>query len=48
MNAVFADTFYWTALTHPSDSHREQALALESALLRRRLIVAIEEVLVDT
>ncbi len=47
MSAVFADTFYWTALTHPSDSHREQALALERELLGLRLIVTTEEVLVE-
>jgi predicted nucleic acid-binding protein len=47
MTAVFADTFYWTALTHPSDFHRKQALALESELLGRTLIVTTQEVLVE-
>jgi predicted nucleic acid-binding protein len=44
MTAVFADTFYWVALTDPDDALYQQAAALEG-LLRGRRIVTTDEVL---
>ena len=48
MSPVFADTFYWTALTYPADENHEQALAFEAELHRiNRIIFTTEEVLVE-
>ena len=47
MSAVFADTFYWTALTHPAEEHYEQAWAFERELAGRTLIVTTQEVLTE-
>jgi predicted nucleic acid-binding protein len=32
VRAVFADTFYWVALTHPADPRYQEAVALEEEL----------------
>ena len=47
MTAVFADAFYWTALTHPGDQHYEQARAFERELAGQSSIVTTEEVLTE-
>lgn len=44
MKAVFADTFYWIALSDPSDSRYRDALAIENTLAGAK-IVTTEEVL---
>ncbi len=44
MRAVFADTFYWAALTDPSDSLYQQAARIESEYAGR-FIVTTHEVL---
>jgi hypothetical protein len=44
MTAVFADTFYWVALTDPDDALYEPAVHIE-ALLAGRSIVTTDEVL---
>jgi len=38
MNAVFADTFYWVALTNKLDALHEQALTLPRSLASPRII----------
>lgn len=38
MTAVFADTFYWVALTDPDDALYEQAAQLESRCAGRTII----------
>ncbi len=46
--AVFADTFYWIALTTPTDSTHQQSLATAKRLeAERTLIVTTEEVLAE-
>ena len=47
MTAVFADTFYWTALTHPADEHHERALAFDAELEGDGSIVTTEEILAE-
>jgi predicted nucleic acid-binding protein len=47
MNAVFADTFYWVALSDFSDSAHQRALALTSERARSR-IVTTDEVLTES
>jgi predicted nucleic acid-binding protein len=44
MTAVFADTFYWVALTDPDDELYQPALHIES-LLAGRAVVTTDEVL---
>ena len=44
MKAVFADTFYWIALSDPSDARYRDALAVESTLAGARILTT-EEVL---
>ena len=44
MTVVFADTFYWVALTDPGDALYEQAAQIESQCAGR-LIVTTDEVL---
>ena len=46
MKAVFADTFYWVALTNPADSRRRDVDAFDD-LLARATIFTIEEVLTE-
>ena len=46
MRAVFADTFYWVALTNPADSSYRDAGAFDD-LLDSAWIVAKEEVLAE-
>ncbi|MGO4884555.1 MAG: hypothetical protein ACLP59_27610 [Bryobacteraceae bacterium] len=44
MNPVFADTFYWIALTNPEDNHA-QDVARFDALLSGGNVYTTEEVL---
>ena len=44
MRAVFADTFYWTALTNTEDGAHQYALTLSQSLQAERIITT-EEVL---
>ena len=44
MKAVFADTFYWIALTNPADTHAKEALQFDD-LLARGNVYTTEEVL---
>jgi uncharacterized protein len=46
MTAVFADTFFWVALTDPDDALYKQAAELD-ALLAGALIVTTDEVLTE-
>jgi len=46
MNAVFADTFYWVALTNPRDAIHEHAWALPRSLGSPR-IVTTEQVIIE-
>jgi predicted nucleic acid-binding protein len=46
VNAVFADTFYWVALTNPEDSAYRDALALDD-LLAGATIVTTDEILTE-
>jgi hypothetical protein len=46
MTAVFADTFYWVALTDPDDALYEQASRAESQLVDMP-IVTTDEVLAE-
>ncbi len=46
MRAVFADTFYWVALTNPEDSGHAEALAFDSALADA-MVVTTDEVLTE-
>ena len=46
MRAVFADTFYWIALTNPSDSRYPDAIALDHAL-SDAMIVTTDEILTE-
>lgn len=48
MKAVFADTFYWIALTAPRDASRERAVAVTSNLAASAVpIVTTEEILAE-
>ena len=42
MRVVFADTFYWVALTNPDDSRYQDAVALDPALAGA-MILTIDE-----
>jgi predicted nucleic acid-binding protein len=44
VKAVFADTFYWIALSDPSDARYGDALAVESTLVGAKILTT-EEVL---
>ncbi|MCB1022644.1 MAG: PIN domain-containing protein [Bryobacterales bacterium] len=46
MTEVFADTFYWTALTHPAEQFHQQALGFDAQISRGGLVTT-EEVLVE-
>ena len=46
MRAVFADTFYWVALTHPDDSRYRDALALDD-IVARTTILTTDEILTE-
>jgi predicted nucleic acid-binding protein len=46
VKAVFADTFYWAALTNEDDSAHQRALGLGRALTPER-IVTTDEVLTE-
>jgi uncharacterized protein len=46
MNVVFADAFYWVALTNLQDSAHEQAKSL-TVSLRPRTIFTTEEILTE-
>lgn len=46
MKAVFADTFYWIALTNPADRHAREVLQFDD-LLSGGNIYATEEVLIE-
>jgi predicted nucleic acid-binding protein len=46
VRAVFADTFYWVALTNPEDSGHAEALAFDSALADA-MVVTTDEVLTE-
>ncbi|HSR67926.1 MAG TPA: PIN domain-containing protein [Acidobacteriota bacterium] len=47
MRAVFADTFYWVALTNPGDSSHAQALTFDKTVLAEAEIVTIDEILIE-
>ncbi len=44
MKAVFADTFYWSALTNPADAYFREALRFDD-LLSTRSVYTTEDVL---
>jgi uncharacterized protein len=46
VKAVFADTFYWVALTNPDDSRYQDALALDD-VLTGAVIVKTDEILTE-
>ncbi len=46
MKAVFADTFYWVALTNPADSHYQDAGELDNILIGAS-IYTTDEVLAE-
>jgi predicted nucleic acid-binding protein len=46
VRTVFADTFYWVALTNPEDSRHQDALALDNVLAATR-IVTTDEILTE-
>jgi predicted nucleic acid-binding protein len=46
VKAVFADTFYWVALTNPDDTRYRDAVALDTALTNAKIITT-DEVLVE-
>ena len=46
MRAVFADTFYWVALTNLDDSRYQDAVALDS-VLEGAVIVTTDEILTE-
>ena len=46
MRAVFADTFYWVALTNPDDSRYQDALALDN-ILSGAAIATTDEILTE-
>ena len=46
MKAVFADTFYWVALTNPADSRYLDVVAIDSAIADAT-VVTTDEVLTE-
>jgi uncharacterized protein len=46
VRAVFADTFYWVALTNPEDSHFHDALAIDGNLVGAA-ITTTDEILTE-
>ena len=46
MRAVFAETFYWVALTNPNDSRYQDAVALDG-VLAGATILTIDEILTE-
>jgi predicted nucleic acid-binding protein len=46
VRAVFADTFFWVALTNPNDSRHQEAIGLE-AVLAGATIVTTDEILTE-
>jgi predicted nucleic acid-binding protein len=46
VKAVFADTFYWVALTNPGDSRYQDAIALDS-VLADAVIFTTDEILTE-
>ena len=46
MKAVFADTFYWIALTNPADRHAQEVLRFDD-LLSEAVLYTSEEVLTE-
>ncbi len=46
MKAVFADTFYWVALTNPDDTAHERAMSMTRAIAPDK-IVTTDEVLCE-
>jgi predicted nucleic acid-binding protein len=46
VRAVFADTFYWVALTNPDDSRYREAIGLDNALAGAT-IVTTDEILTE-
>jgi predicted nucleic acid-binding protein len=46
VRTVFADTFYWVALTNPDDTRYSDAVALDRALTRA-MIITTDEVWVE-
>lgn len=46
MRAIFADTFYWVALTNPDDFRYQDALALDHALADA-VLVTTDEILAE-
>ena len=42
MKAVFADTFYWAALTNPDDAAHERAMVLSRSLAPDKIITTDE------
>ena len=46
MKAVFADTFYWIALTNPGDRHSQEVLRFDD-LLSESDVYTTEEVLAE-
>ena len=46
MKAVFADAFYWVALTNPADSRYQDAVAIDSAIADATILTT-DEVLTE-
>ena len=46
MKAVFADTFYWVALTNPGDSRYQDAIALDP-VLADAVVFTTDEILTE-
>ena len=46
MKKVFADTFYWVALTNPADSRYRDAVAIDG-MLANATVVTTDEVLTE-
>ncbi len=46
MKAVFADTFYWVALTNPDDTRHREAVAFDK-VLGDATIITTDEVLIE-
>jgi uncharacterized protein len=46
VRTLFADTFYWVALTHPADARHADAVNMD-AEIRGALIVTTDEVLTE-
>ncbi len=42
MRAVFADTFYWVALTNPEDSRYREAIGLDNVLAGATIVTTDE------